>query len=68
MNTHAAEIHEAVAKISKKNKTLSTTGIPDLSWKASAALQFSTKLKDVKRLKKMNQEFENFVSVGKNKR
>ncbi len=39
-----------------------------MGWKASAALQFSTKLKDIKRLKKLNEEFENFVKVGTDKR
>ena len=68
LNTHAAEVYKTVSKISKKNKAIAIGGLPDMSWKATAALQFSTKLKDIKRLKKMNKEFEHFVSVGTDKR
>lgn len=67
LNTHANELHGAVGDLDKKEKVGIIHG-RGLHWKISAALQFNSRLKEVRRLKKFNKEFNDFVRVGGAKR
>lgn len=63
VNVHAQDIHTSLGQAMKdKIKP------PRLQWKVSLALLFSSWKKDVKKLKKLYQELDEFVTVKEEKR
>ena len=66
VNSHAKDLHGDVAKL-KKGTSIRRIG-RDKNWKLSLALQFNSRSRDMKRLRKINKEFQEFVVVGEEKR
>ena len=66
VNSHAKDLHGDVASL-KKGTSIRRLG-RDKHWKLSLALQFNSRSRDMKRLRKINKEFQEFVVVGEEKR
>ena len=63
VNVHAQEIHAKFGEVMKDKRKP-----PRLQWKVSLALQFSSRKKDIKKLRKIYQELDEFVGVKEEKR
>ena len=63
VNVHAQEIHSKFGEVMKDKRKP-----PKLQWKVSLALQFSSRKKDFKKLRKIYQELDEYVGVKEEKR
>ena len=66
VNSHAKDLHSDVAGL-KKGPSMKKLR-REKHWKLSLALQFNSRSRDMKRLRKINKEFQEFVVVGEEKR